>query len=80
MRDDDTRRHRFMDNGQVIGSVGIVAGIDRSLHGVGRRLEREVVEKTTWQMAYWLQAAKSFATGEDVLAQPRQSGFDLCVK
>jgi transcriptional regulator GlxA family with amidase domain len=43
---------RFVDNGQVVWSVGIAAGIDMSLHVVGRLLGQEVAEKTAGQMEY----------------------------
>lgn len=43
---------RFVDNGRVICSAGIAAGIDMSLHVVGRLLGREVAEKTAGQMEY----------------------------
>jgi transcriptional regulator GlxA family with amidase domain len=43
---------RFVDNGRVICSAGIAAGIDMSLHVVGRLLGQEVAEKTAEQMEY----------------------------
>ena len=43
---------RFVDNGRVVCSAGIAAGIDMSLHVVARLLGREVAEKTAWQMEY----------------------------
>src|SRR5262245_52192055 len=43
---------RFVDNGRVVCSAGIAAGIDMSLHVVGRLLGREVAEKTARQMEY----------------------------
>lgn len=43
---------RFVDNGKVICSAGISAGIDMSLHVVGRLLGTEVALKTTTQMEY----------------------------
>lgn len=44
---------RFVDNGRVVCSAaGIAAGIDRSLHLVGRLLGLEVAEKTAHQMEY----------------------------
>ncbi len=43
---------RFVDNGRVICSAGIAAGIDMSLHVVGRLLGEEVAEKVTKQMEY----------------------------
>ena len=43
---------RFVDNGRVICSAGIAAGIDMSLHVVARLLSREVAEKTARQMEY----------------------------
>ena len=43
---------RFVDNGRVVCSPGIAAGIDMSLHVVGRLLGREVAVKTARQMEY----------------------------
>jgi transcriptional regulator GlxA family with amidase domain len=43
---------RFVDNGRVICSAGIAAGIDMSLHVVSRLLGKEVAEKTAKQMEY----------------------------
>jgi transcriptional regulator GlxA family with amidase domain len=43
---------RFVDNGKVVCSAGIAAGIDMSLHVVGRLLGRDVAEKTAKQMEY----------------------------
>jgi transcriptional regulator GlxA family with amidase domain len=43
---------RFVDNGHVICSAGIAAGIDMSLHVVGRLLGEEVAAKTAGQMEY----------------------------
>jgi len=43
---------RFVDNGRVVCSAGIAAGIDMSLHVVGRLLGKEVAEKTARQMEY----------------------------
>ncbi len=43
---------RFVDNGRVVCSAGIAAGIDMSLHVVSRLLGREVAEKMARQMEY----------------------------
>lgn len=43
---------RYVDNGRVICSAGIAAGIDMSLHVVGRLLGVEVAERTAAQMEY----------------------------
>jgi transcriptional regulator GlxA family with amidase domain len=43
---------RFVDNGRVACSAGIAAGIEMSLHTVGKLLGREVAEKTARQMEY----------------------------
>jgi transcriptional regulator GlxA family with amidase domain len=43
---------RFVDNGRVVCSAGIAAGIDMSLHIVARLLGNEVAEKTATQMEY----------------------------
>jgi transcriptional regulator GlxA family with amidase domain len=50
---------RFVDNGRVICSAGIAAGIDMSLHVVTRLLGPEVAEKTARQMEYpWPHASR----------------------
>ena len=43
---------RFVDNGKVICSAGIAAGIDMCLHVVQRLHGIEVAEKTARQMEY----------------------------
>ena len=43
---------RFVDNGRVICSAGVAAGIDMSLHVLGRLLGIEVAEKAARQMEY----------------------------
>ena len=43
---------RFVDNGRVICSAGIAAGMDMSLHVVARLLGKELAEKTARQMEY----------------------------
>jgi transcriptional regulator GlxA family with amidase domain len=43
---------RYVDNGRVICSAGIAAGIDMSLHVVDRLLGPDVAEKTAKQMEY----------------------------
>jgi transcriptional regulator GlxA family with amidase domain len=43
---------RFVDNGRVVCSAGIAAGIDMSLHVIARLLGEEVAEKTARQMDY----------------------------
>ena len=43
---------RFVDNGRVVCSAGIAAGIDMSLHVVGSLLGKVVAEKTARQMEY----------------------------
>jgi transcriptional regulator GlxA family with amidase domain len=43
---------RYVDNGRVICSAGIAAGIDMSLHVVGRLLGKEIAQKTARQMEY----------------------------
>ena len=43
---------RFVDNGRIICSAGIAAGIDMSLHVVARLLGAEVADKTARQMEY----------------------------
>lgn len=43
---------RYVDNGLIITSAGIAAGIDMSLHVVSRLLGRDVAEQTAKQMEY----------------------------
>jgi transcriptional regulator GlxA family with amidase domain len=43
---------RFVDNGRVVCSAGIAAGIDMSLHVVGRLMAEEVANETARQMEY----------------------------
>jgi transcriptional regulator GlxA family with amidase domain len=43
---------RFVDNGRIVCSAGIAAGIDMSLHVVGRLVGEEVAAKTAAQMEY----------------------------
>ncbi len=43
---------RFVDNGRVICSAGIAAGIDMSLHVVEKLLDVEVARQTARQMEY----------------------------
>ena len=43
---------RFVDNGRIVCSAGVAAGIDMSLHVLGRLLGAEVVEKTARLMEY----------------------------
>jgi transcriptional regulator GlxA family with amidase domain len=43
---------RFVDNGRVVCSAGIAAGIDMSLYLVDRLFGREVAERTAKQMEY----------------------------
>ena len=43
---------RFVDNGKIITAAGISAGIDASLHVVGRLLGREVAQETARYMEY----------------------------
>ena len=50
--DDVHADRRFVDNGRVICSAGIAAGIDMSLHVVSRLLGDEVAEKSARQMEY----------------------------
>ena len=42
----------FLDNGRVVCSAGIAAGIDMSLHVVGRLLGGRIAINTAQQMEY----------------------------
>jgi transcriptional regulator GlxA family with amidase domain len=56
---------RFVDNGRVICSAGIAAGIDMSLHVVARLAGAEIARQTAGQMEYpW---------GGDQPASPKQN-------
>lgn len=43
---------QFVDNGRVMTSAGISAGIDLSLHAVGKLLGQDVAEATARWMEY----------------------------
>jgi transcriptional regulator GlxA family with amidase domain len=43
---------RFVDNGTIITSEGVSAGIDMSLHVVGKLLGKEVADETARYMQY----------------------------
>jgi len=43
---------RLVDNGRVITSAGVAAGIDMSLHVVARLLGQDVAEETAHYMEY----------------------------
>jgi transcriptional regulator GlxA family with amidase domain len=58
---------RFVDNGRVICSAGIAAGIDMSLHVVGRLLGEEVAGKTARQIEFSWQPSFVQAGGQGVL-------------
>ena len=53
---------RFVDNGRVICSAGIAAGIDMSLHVVARLFGEEVAARTARQMEYPWQAGRMTST------------------
>jgi len=48
VRDDE----RFIDNGHIVTSAGVSAGIDMALHVVGRLLGEEVARETAHRMEY----------------------------
>ena len=50
---------RFVDNGRVVCSGGIAAGIDMSLHVVERLCGQEIAEKTARQLEYEWNADKA---------------------
>jgi transcriptional regulator GlxA family with amidase domain len=43
-------QRRWVDNGRVVTSAGIAAGIDMSLHLVGRLVDAELAERTARQL------------------------------
>jgi transcriptional regulator GlxA family with amidase domain len=50
---------RFVDNGRVVCSAGIAAGIDMSLYVVARLLGQEIAVKTAKQMEYpWVETER----------------------
>ncbi|MEG5063287.1 hypothetical protein QUB33_06645, partial [Microcoleus sp. B3-A4] len=48
----DAPNQRFVDNGKIITSGGIAAGIDMSLHVVGQLLGTAQAEQTAEHMEY----------------------------
>jgi transcriptional regulator GlxA family with amidase domain len=55
-----SEHERFVDNGKIITSAGIAAGIDASLHVVARLLGQELAMKTAAQMEYpWTNDGKT---------------------
>ena len=61
------RGRRFVDNGQVVTTAGISAGIDGSLHVVARLLGRRVAEDVTMYMEYAWSPEPSLAMGYSYL-------------
>lgn len=61
---------RFIDNGKVITTAGVSAGIDGALHLVARTLGRYVADRTAEYMEYaW--APQSYTTSKYPLLNPR---------
>ena len=58
-------QRRFIDNGRVIVSAGISAGIDMSLHVVARLLGREQALETARYMEYKWNSEESLAQAAD---------------
>jgi transcriptional regulator GlxA family with amidase domain len=49
---------RYLDNGQVVLSAGIAAGIDAALHVIGKLLGQDRADKTARHMEFnWQQVA-----------------------
>ena len=46
------RDTRFVDNGQVVTTAGVSAGIDGALHVVSRLFGKEVAENVAYYMEY----------------------------
>ena len=46
------QRERFVDNGKIVTSAGVSAGIDMSLHVVGRLLGTELAQEAAHYMEY----------------------------
>src|SRR5262249_34210908 len=57
------RGRRFIDNGHVVTTAGISAGIDGSLHVVARLLGRRVADQVATYMEYAWSPEASLATG-----------------
>ena len=57
------RGRRFVDNGHVVTTAGISAGIDGSLHIVARLLGRRVADEVATYMEYAWSPEASLATG-----------------
>lgn len=62
---------RFVDNGRVVCSAGIAAGIDMSLYVLSRLLGREVAERTARQMEYPWQPCAATNSPEPTKRPPR---------
>jgi transcriptional regulator GlxA family with amidase domain len=61
---------RFVDNGKIITTAGVSAGIDGSLHLVARLLGRYVADRTAEYMEYkW--APESYLSSKYALLNPR---------
>jgi transcriptional regulator GlxA family with amidase domain len=56
---------RFVDNGRIITSGGIAAGIDMALHVVGRLLSSEVAAETARHMEYPWSADGGWGAGQE---------------
>jgi len=61
------RGRRFVDNGQVVTTAGISAGIDGSLHVVARLLGRKVADDVATYMEYAWSPEASLASGYSYL-------------
>lgn len=61
-------RVRWVDQGSIITSAGIAAGIDMSLHIVHRLFGAELAERTAKQMAYPWTASSKDDQGRDSMA------------
>ena len=61
------RGRRFVDNGHIVTTAGISAGIDGSLHVVARLLGRRVADQVATYMEYAWSPEASLATGYSYL-------------
>jgi transcriptional regulator GlxA family with amidase domain len=70
---------RFIDNGQVVTTAGVSAGIDGALHVVARLLGRDVAARTAEYMQY-LWAPQSYLSRQYSWLNPSADSFGRAVQ
>jgi putative intracellular protease/amidase len=71
------RGRRFVDNGRVVTTAGISAGIDGSLHIVARLLGRRIADQVATYMEYAWSPEASLATGYSYMNPSANAGARL---